>query len=245
MNSKITSLAVACCSLLALNVYGQTVPQPTAQVTVDGVAYDIPIRTTDENKTRYTFDGVTIGSEQQGFTIRFLEGNLIDPDPMIAYGVAVTDFGAPSIFGFLFGTPIVPTGPGTVVSASVAGSLTDGGSDNVTITPTGASLQTSSVGMPLTSMGLGIGGAESGIAGGSDVYGPYSLGPVAGPGGGPWSSLEVGVGFGLSGGGDIATLSGRASIETGTVPETLPTWVTLAALGLVLVAGHRQVRPVA
>lgn len=175
--------------------------------------------------------------------IKFLDGeNLLDPDPIITYGLAVTDFGAPSSFSFLFITPIVPTGPGTVVAASVAGSLTDGGTDGVTITPTGTFLQSSTLGLPTTSMGLDIGATESGIAGGSDVYGPYAVGPIAGPAGGPWTLLGVGVSFGLTGGGDVATLSGRASVETASVPETLPAWVAFATLCSILIVGHRRMR---
>jgi hypothetical protein len=229
-------IVVALGVLASLNLQAQT-SIPTASVVVDGVGYEIPLFPSDTGKLTYSFDGVTIGSESSGFLIRFNDrGNLMDPDPLIAYGIAVTDFGAPSAFGFLFGTPIVPTGPGTLVSSSLAGSLTDGGSDGVTITPTGATLQTSDVGFPLTSMGVGIGLTESGIAGGSDVYGAYSAGPIAGPPGGPWTFMTVSVGFTLTGGGDVAALNGRAEITTASapVPDSGPGLIGLAALGLVL-----------
>jgi hypothetical protein len=49
----------------------------------------------------------------------------LNPDPSIAYGIAVVDFGAPTLFGFSFFTPIVPTGPATTVDASIVGGLTD------------------------------------------------------------------------------------------------------------------------
>lgn len=245
MRKNLSSLVIVGCACVAAQGYAQSTALPAVQVTVDGVPYVVPVRPVDSGKGGvYTFNGATVGSVEQGFIIQFQEqGNILNADPFITYGLAVTDFGAPSIFGFVFGTPIVPTGPGTVVSSSVAGSLTDGGSDNVTITPVNPTLQGSSVGFPTTAMGVGIGGTESGIAGGSDVYGPYSAGPIAGPAGGPWTFLTVDVTFGLSGGGDVATLSGRASVDTADrVPENLPGWAAMFGLGLVLLVGHRQLR---
>lgn len=244
MRHQTILLTFGCCACVVTQASAQSAAEPTAQVIVDGVPYVIPVRPAGDGKAGvYTFDGASVGGAEQGFLIQFFEqGNIMNSDPFITYGLAVTDFGAPSSFGFLFGTPIVPTGPGTVVSSSLAGSLTDGGTDNVTITPTSGTLQNSSVGMPLTSMGVGIGAGETGIAGGSDVYGPYSAGPVSGPTG-PWTFLTVDVSFGLSGGGDIATLSGRASVDTAErVPETLPAWAAMGALGFVLLLGRRQLR---
>lgn len=168
-----------------------------------------------------------------------LDGDL-NPDPSIAYGIAVVDFGAPSIFGFSFFTPIVPTGLPTTVSASVAGGLTDFTGDGVSLTPTGASLQSSSVFFPMTSMGVDVGpafAAGPGPAGAVHTYGPHAAGPTAGPSG-LWTGLGVSTSFALSGGGDVAALTGFASVETrSAVPEYGPGVAGAIAIGLILVAG--------
>ena len=66
-------------------------------------------------------------------------------DPLITYSLTVTDFGAPSDFGFTFGIPVLagelPAQP-TVVNSSIVGGLTDFTGDGVYITathPTGLS----------------------------------------------------------------------------------------------------------
>ena len=136
----------------------------------------------------------------------------LDPDPSIAYGIAVVDLGAPSVFGFLFGTPIVPTGAPNVVTSSIVGGLTDFTGDGVAMTPIGGPfIQTSEVGFPMTNMGVDVGpGLAAGPAspGAFYNYGAYSSGPITGPGPGPWTFLTTSVTFGLSGGGDIAALTG-------------------------------------
>jgi hypothetical protein len=134
---------------------------------------------------------------------------LLDPDPSIAYGLAVIDIGAPSIFGFSFGTPIVPVATPNVMSASLGGSVTDSTGDGVSIIPTGPTLQESEVGFPLTNMGLDMGAAF--VAGPGPpltayAYGPYSVPSTPGPGPGPWTFLTVAAGLAASG---VATPAAR------------------------------------
>lgn len=165
----------------------------------------------------------------------------MDPDPSIAWGLTVTDFGAPSSFGFVFSTPIFPVGFPNTVDASVVGGLTDRTGNGVSITPTGAKLQIASVGAPDTNMGVDVGDAvsfpASGLGGSIYPYGAYADGPQPGPGPGPWTTLTATVGFTLSGGSDIASLTGFAQI----VPE--PSTGILAALaGLAGLAVARKRR---
>ncbi len=161
----------------------------------------------------------------------------LDPDPFIAYGIAVVDFGAPSAFGFSFGTPIVSVGTPNVVSGSLVGGLTDATGDGIALTPTLASgfVQEASVSAPSTSMGVDVGAALAagpGAPGAFYAYGPYATGSIAGPGPGPWTFLTVTTGFSLSGGGDVAALTGFASID----PVAVPTPSAMAG-GLALLGG--------
>jgi len=170
----------------------------------------------------------------------------LNPEPSIAYGVAVIDFGAPSSFAFLFSTPIVPVVAPSVVTASLVGGLTDFTGDGLAITPTAAFMQVSEVGLPLTNMGVDVGAAFAagpGAPGAFYAYGPFAAGPQGGPGPGPWTSLQVTLAFGLSGGGDVASLTGFASINNAPVPEPGALLLLGSALaGLGAVAAWRSRR---
>lgn len=211
--------------------------EPFVTIQVDGVSYDGPklTRGTDgSGKAVWEIEDFTL--RRDGFFIT-LSGQL-NPDPSIAYGLAVTDFGAPSDFLFVFGVPIVPTGSPNAVDASIVGGVTDLTGDGASITPTpGSSLQIAEVGIPLTSMGVDVGPAadfDPGPAGSFHVYGPFASGPALGPGPGPWTSLQVTTGFGLSGGGDVLALTGFAQIvEVPLVPEV----GTMAAGAIVSLGG--------
>lgn len=213
-------------ALISVETDGQKVTIPVDLFSTDkGWRWDINVETAD-----YTIEG----------------GGTLNPDPSIAYGLAVVDFGAPSVFGFIFGTPIVPTGPGTTVAASISGALTDFTGDGVALTPTGSYLQTSSVGLSSTPMGVDVGPGFSAPAsrpGSVYPYGPYTADPTAGPSG-PWTFLTVSALFGLSGGGDIAALTGSAQIDTATstVPDSGPGLWGWATLGLFLACRNEKVR---
>lgn len=179
--------------------------------------------------------------EQAGFSVRL--SGMLDPDPSIAYGIAVVDFGAPSVFGFLFFTPIVPVGAPNVVTGSIVGGLTDFTGDGVSLTPTGPTTQSSAVSFPATNLGVDVGApfaAGPGAPGSFYAYGPYAAGPTAGPGPGPWTGLSVSASFGLSGGGDVAALTGFSSINEAPVPEPVTGLLLTLGLGGALAARRRS-----
>ncbi len=236
-------------SLIAFNAHAVTevAVSPSASLTIDG--QQIGLEVVRGEKGFVVPKGTVVKTENAEIT--FTDGVQLNPDPSIAYGFAVVDFGAPSVFGFTFATPIVSTGPATDVAATLAGGLTDFTDDGIALTPTGGSLQTSGasstgVGGPYSSMGVDVGPLFSAASGGSGlpvahVYGPYTAGLIAGPAGGPFNALKVDLAFSLSGGGDIAVLTGSASIVDAATPDGGP---GLAALGAIvaMIAAHRRIR---
>ena len=119
--------AVALLLMLAASpAFGVPVVVPSGTLTVDGNPVSIPIGlnpgsglwgigTWDSELDDFT--GFSVSSAEFSADI----SGVIDPDPMISYGISVTDFGAPSVFGFFFSTPTVPVIGANTVTASVAG----------------------------------------------------------------------------------------------------------------------------
>ncbi|MBL9137425.1 MAG: hypothetical protein JNK85_16250 [Verrucomicrobiales bacterium] len=232
----VPAATMAAGNFIDLDVIDET-EEPTVTIQVDGVSYDGPRLLKDQDDSGKEFWAIEDFSlRRDGFFIT-MTGQL-NPDPSIAYGIAVTDFGAPSNFQFIFGVPIVPTGFPNLVDASVVGGITDLTGNGASVTPIlGPSLQIAEVGMPLTTMGVDVGPAAAfgpGPAGSFHVYGPFASGPAFGPGPGPWNFLQVTTAFTLSGGGDVLALTGFAQIvETPVVPEV----GTMAAGAIISLGG--------
>jgi hypothetical protein len=156
---------------------------------------------------------------------------VVDPDPAHDFAASVTDFGTPSTFSFTVSSPMVPSiGFPNSVNASIVGGLTDLTSNGVSVAPVApnTALLLSRVGAPLTSMGVDVGAAESGVG----TYGPYAAGPIPGPGPGPWTTLDTMLAFTLSGGGDTFAYTFHSEI----VPE--PSSIALAGVGAALLLGY-------
>jgi PEP-CTERM motif len=159
-----------------------------------------------------------------------------DPDPFIAFGLAVSDVGAASSFVFSLVIPVVPCPPGSILKAdsSVSGSFTDGGSDGGSITPFGQpGVYQSFTALPVTVFS-DLGGAAVFPPSTSSTYGPFAatvMIPEAG-----YTLLGVNIGFTGSGGGDFYTLTGRVTTTCLTVPEpsslAMAGFAAFAGLGL-------------
>lgn len=217
----------------------------TLQVVADGTTYTVPMHSEAKHDTGdYVW---RIGGDGSGWQITTPDFSIsvtgeANEDPYITYGIAVSDFGAPSAFGFFFTTPIVPTGSPNTVRSSISGALTDVAGDGVWLTPTladadgdtVAELQTSDLTAPVTNMGVDVGPAVMFPAAPSATYpfGAFTAGPQPGPGPGPWTGLQASLGFMLSGGSDFAVITGLAEIVA--VPEPgVASLVAIACCGLV------------
>jgi hypothetical protein len=249
------SLVMLWCGLLttnyALTGFAQTDKEvATLKITAHGTNYDVPLFETIKLGTN--FKNWEIGEGGRGWIVETAEyrisvsGEMIY-DPSINYAIAVADFGAPSSFGFLFSSPIAPTGVPNTVRSSLSGSLGDATGDGVSMTPTSPDsdgdtiieLHTANLSAPSTNMGVDVGTALAFSSGVPDTFpfGTFADGPQAGPGPGPWTSMQVSLNFNLSGNGDLATAIGVSEILP--VPE--PGTLALAGVALMgAMVGRRR-----
>jgi hypothetical protein len=223
-------------------------------ITVGDEEVTLPFEIIQDGKvTVFDFQGQQSVGGEDGVIIQSVNASF-DPDPFIGYALAVVDVGAPSTFGFVFATPIVPlVAPGTITSG-YSGSLTDGGSDGVSITPVAPGVPTDGDGVeevhvvtdgfPLTNDGVDLGPAATFPGGIANVHGPFNE-ATGFPGAGPWTWLQINVTFEGSGGGDFYALSGRAVKEAAPpgpgVPDPASTLV-LSLIGLGCCAFSRRLR---
>jgi hypothetical protein len=227
---------------------------PTLSVKIDnGETQSIPVAWVAD-AGRKSGGIFLIGGSEDGFEYNDGENAIsiaggLDPDPVMAFGGAVFDFGAPSTFSFTFIMPLSPLVPNpSLVFDSFSGSVVNGPTaGNVTVTalappfgpvdPDGdgdLEIQVYSLsddgGATWKNVGLDAGPTMVFPLGASnaDVYPTINQGFVANPAlGGPWTHMRADINFGLSGGGDIFTFSGRKVL----VPE--PGTLCILALGLV------------
>jgi hypothetical protein len=215
---------------------GSALAEHLVEIIVDGDVLHVP-ESVDENGVATIDDWVAQTSEYQ-ITLTAT----LDPDPQIVYAAAVIDFGAPSVFGFVFALPIVPTPAPGFVTHSESSSTTDaGGVAGTPVTalppigiPVDGDLVTEQFvytlsqngGGLLLNAGLDIRGSFAG-ASPSDTQAAINLGPIAGPAGaGFYDYMRIDVNFSMTGGGDAYTFNGIATV----VPE--PAAAALFGLGL-------------
>ena len=136
---RLKYLAVLSVASIAVSAQAGVIPgdqgpsnAPSLQSTVRSSIWLLNQQTTDSSSQRERKSGQNAGE------VTFTEGVQLNPDPSIAYGFAVIDFGAPSVFGFSFATPIVPTASPTLVASTLAAGLTDFTDNGIALTPTGA-----------------------------------------------------------------------------------------------------------
>jgi len=178
------------------------------------------------------------------FMLDSVNGNV---DPFMTYGFSAKNNTAfTQTYTFAIGEAIVPTISGAyTLYADIAGSLTNGvAGSNVAITPVNAKLQTLRLstdnGATFVNAGVDVGDAASnGTARGSYNYGTFAANSS---GSGNYNYWEIETTFNLSGGRDVATMSGFAEITP--VPEPEKFALLLAGLGLLGAIVRRRVSQV-
>src|SRR5262245_42771597 len=123
------SLLLAPATALAAPVLG-----PTIDVTIDGLPAGSPVVQQDPDGIWFV-DNYYFGDERGSYYLNLT----MDPDPVLIYALNTTDAGAPSIFGFSFGLPIVLTpAPGLVAhtqSSNTQDPMGDGGTPVTALAP--------------------------------------------------------------------------------------------------------------
>jgi len=228
-----TSLLLSPAAALAVGI------PPTIEITIDGQAAGSPVAVEDTTTGVWFVEDYYYGDSRGSYTLNLT----MDPDPVLIYAIATTDFGAPSVFGFSFGLPIVPTAaPGLVEhteSSNTQDPANNGGTPVTALPPPGGipvdgDLVTEQFvytlsqngGVTFLNAGLDIRPSFVG-AFPSDTQAAINLGPIAGPAAaGFYDFMRVDVNYSMSGAGDQYNWNGKATV----VPE--PTTAALLGLGL-------------
>jgi hypothetical protein len=211
----------------------------TIEVTIDGQAAGTPEAVLDPDTGIWNVENYYYGDERGSYTLNLS----MDPDPVLIYAIATTDFGAPSVFGFIFGLPILPTpAPGIVEHTESSNTQDPGlvGGTPVTALGPPAGIPVDSDGTTeqfvytlsqnggVTFLNADLDIRPSFVGGSpSDTQAAINLGPIAGPAGaGFYDFMRVDVNYSMTGGGDQYNWNGRATV----VPE--PATAVLLGLGL-------------
>jgi PEP-CTERM motif len=232
---------IAAISLGGSVAYAEVITSATLQVGGSEFALNL---TPDATKAgRFFFDETVGDLDLDGFEISAV--GTLDGDPSISYGLTVTNGGtAPLLVSLTLSVPFAPLAASTVTSG-ITGTLTPGPLDalGLTLLPTDlgdgdgdgfAELMTRTDGVTNLGLDRGLGATILGAL--PAVYGPFAGGSV--PGSPGLSALVVTVGLSLTGGGDVADLTGSTIVTA--VPE--PAAIALLTLGALVTATRRRAR---
>jgi hypothetical protein len=238
--------AGVCCALLCFASHGPNAAavtaSPTATLFVDLMPLDLgPYISPTEKGWILEAENILVGLTADA-PLALINRIFVtlNPDPFIDHAISVTDLGAPSTFSLTISLPITPTGPPITASASLSGTLQDGGDGFISLTPSspltgapedpgssGDEIQVFTINLPLINVGLDLGPAATLIA----PIGPISYGPFNASGPLPLVAdfLQVDVNFIGSGNGDTYALNGLVQVEGGgsAVPEAGSSFVIL------------------
>jgi hypothetical protein len=199
---------------LATAANAQVIPTATASVSIDNHFIDISNLIQQSSPGVFIIPTTTVTDPNTGISV--LVGSNGLGDPVLSYSFSATNpLASPVPFAFTETIPLLaPVTAGTPISVSVGYSLTDGANDGVTLTPLNGGFSQHATGDG-TDLGISVGPAETGVAVGTTETFPAFKGSGVSPI--TFNSLDVELGFTLSGGGDNAGITGRVS--TNAVPE--------------------------
>jgi PEP-CTERM motif len=205
---------------------------PSATLKVNDTLFELALTPDPAKSDRFFFDETVAVTDV--FEI-FARGTM-DADPLASYGLTVSNFGTVPLSVIL--TVVMPFAPlsASTITSGITGTLTPGPLDLLGLTMSPlladadgdgiAELMTSTDGV--SSLGVDLGPGVTIPSPLAAVYGPFTGGPVAGPAG--LSALVLSVGLSLTGGGDVADLTGS------TIVSAVPEPATIAILGLGVLA---------
>ena len=228
----VLTISTASTSAHAIGVFDPKLFQPSILAMIDGKAIELPLLVEfDRESGTFSFTlPEPVGTEN---IIRNLTGST-NPDPTVAYVVGVVDGGAPSTFAFTFSTPIATPGQYNSPISALAGAVIDAGTNGATVTPTLGPTPVFQVSTTLpgpVNLGVDIGSpacsAPPGLANSCGPYSATSTVTVHDP-----ASLNVDLGFSLTGGGDAAGFVGRTDITAVPEPSTMLLFGTCVVAGV-------------
>jgi hypothetical protein len=147
----------------------------------------------------------------------------------LGYTLNVADFGEPSIFGFVFATPIAPIPGLAAFTFSGSFTLTDAGTDGVSVTPDGLpEFWRLGTGFPEVVVD-DVGGVATLFGPGPHAFSSSGVFDCATIGGCEW--LRIDLQFRGSGGGDLVSSEGSFTLEP---LKAVPEPGVLSLLGLAL-----------
>ena len=213
---------------------------PFATLTVGGQAVNITLTPDPQNSGVQSFEGLLTTDL---FDVQ-VNGTL-DANALILFSLSVENFGTtPLDLSLALGTPIGTLAFVNGAQSGISGTLTDATGDGFSLQPTLGDLDTDGlaellvpfVGDP-TNLGIDVGLATMTTG----AYGPFTASAFL-PGSPLFTSLQVNLGFQLSGNGDFAALQGATQIESA-VAEPATLW--LMSTGALALIGRRRRRRVA
>lgn len=204
-------------------------PAPTASGGIGGTCNDIP---TFKDGKQFFFGegdlGTTIQNEEGVLTI----GGSGNSDPFIAFAISAVDIGGPTTFTVVITIPIVPLVGAYSVSASLGISVTDGGTDGASASPSAGNTEIMLNDVGTCVAGVDIGTLVTAPPGGTNTLN-FSAGLLPAPVGlGCDTTMTVTVSFLGTGGNDNYAITGRFDLNPVPAPASLALFGA-ALLGLV------------
>jgi len=233
------NFGILACLVFATGLIARADNVPT--LTVDCGADCMAISLTSEGNNVWGIASPTTYTLANGASFT-LNNVTLDMDPSVHYAIGVTNADGATGFTpytFTFTTPTTLAAGLYSVSSSLAGSLTDGESNGVTLQPVSGAVQQAFIGTADAGVDLLNTAISQGPTPTTQIFGPFTANSTANVAS-PVSQISVTTSFQLSDD-DSASLSGRFDVNAVPEPSSLPmAFVAAGAFGVLLVRAHRS-----